>query len=81
MTDFLWTDQTERQKRLNNIPLHKEGDIKDIGHLAVYLCSAKQKTLAVTCPMMKNFLAFFGLGCILPCNGIFGYISKLFIFL
>lgn len=43
MTDFLWTDKTERQKRLNNIPLHKEGDTKDIGHLAVYLCSDSAK--------------------------------------
>ena len=37
MTDVSWTDPAERQFRLDSIPFHREGDLRDIGVLAAYL--------------------------------------------
>ena len=39
MTDMSWTDPEERKKKLDAIPLGREGDTRDIGILATYLAS------------------------------------------
>jgi NAD(P)-dependent dehydrogenase (short-subunit alcohol dehydrogenase family) len=39
LTDFSWSDPREREKRLKRIPLHREGSLRQLGILAVYLAS------------------------------------------
>ena len=39
MTDRSWTDPDERQRYLDNIPFHREGDLRELGVLAAYLAS------------------------------------------
>ena len=40
MTDASWADPAGRQRHLDGIPLHREGDLTDLGTLAVYLAGA-----------------------------------------
>jgi NAD(P)-dependent dehydrogenase (short-subunit alcohol dehydrogenase family) len=40
LTDYSWSDPGEKKHRLDRIPLHKEGSLRDIGILAAYLASA-----------------------------------------
>ena len=39
MSDSSWTDPVERQNRLDAIPFHRQGDLRDLGVLAAYLAS------------------------------------------
>ena len=39
LSNASWTDSTERQKRLDSIPLGREGKLRDLGILATYLAS------------------------------------------
>jgi len=39
MTDFSWSNSDEKHRRLERIPLHREGSLRDIGMLAAYLAS------------------------------------------
>ena len=39
MSDASWKDPAERQSRLDTIPFHRQGDLRDLGVLAVYLAS------------------------------------------
>jgi NAD(P)-dependent dehydrogenase (short-subunit alcohol dehydrogenase family) len=39
MTDASWSDPEGRQRHLDGIPLHREGDLRELGTLAVYLAS------------------------------------------
>jgi NAD(P)-dependent dehydrogenase (short-subunit alcohol dehydrogenase family) len=39
LTEFSWSNPIEKQKRLDRIPLNREGDLRDIGMLANYLSS------------------------------------------
>ena len=39
MTDASWSDSEGRQRHLDGIPLHREGDLEELGTLAVYLAS------------------------------------------
>ena len=39
MTDPTWADPDERQRHLDGIPLHRGGDLRELGVLAVYLAS------------------------------------------
>ena len=39
MTDASWTDLAGRQRHLDGIPFHREGDLRELGVLAVYLAS------------------------------------------
>lgn len=43
MTNLFWSNTIERKKRLQNIPVHRKGNIDDIGQLALYLCSDSAK--------------------------------------
>ena len=39
LTDFSWSDAGEKAKRLERIPLHREGSQRQLGILAAYLAS------------------------------------------
>ena len=39
MTDASWSDPEGRQRHLDGIPFHREGDLEELGTLAVYLAS------------------------------------------
>lgn len=39
LTDFSWSDETEKAKRLARIPLHREGSLRELGLLVAYLAS------------------------------------------
>ncbi|WP_088242122.1 SDR family NAD(P)-dependent oxidoreductase [Calothrix rhizosoleniae] len=39
LTDFSWSDETEKAKRLARIPLHREGSLRELGLLVTYLAS------------------------------------------
>ena len=39
MTDASWSDPEGRQRHLDGIPMHREGDLEELGTLAVYLAS------------------------------------------
>lgn len=40
LTDFSWSDPGEKAKRLARIPLHREGDLRELGIAVVYLASS-----------------------------------------
>jgi len=39
MTDASWTNQAGRQRHIDGIPFHREGNLRELGVLAVYLAS------------------------------------------
>ncbi|MDP6512662.1 MAG: SDR family oxidoreductase, partial [SAR202 cluster bacterium] len=39
MTDRTWSDADGRQRHLDGIPMHREGDLRELGVLAAYLAS------------------------------------------
>ena len=39
MTDASWSNPEGRQRHLDGIPMHREGDLEELGTLAVYLAS------------------------------------------
>ena len=39
MTDASWSDPEGRRRHLDGIPMHREGDLEELGTLAVYLAS------------------------------------------
>ena len=39
MTDRTWSDPEGRQRHLDGIPFHREGDLRELGILAAYLAS------------------------------------------
>lgn len=39
LTDFSWSDETEKAKRLARIPLHRQGSLRELGLLVAYLAS------------------------------------------
>ena len=40
LTDFSWSDEGEKAKRLDRIPLHREGSLRQLGILTSYLASS-----------------------------------------
>jgi NAD(P)-dependent dehydrogenase (short-subunit alcohol dehydrogenase family) len=40
LTEPTWIDPVERQRHLDGIPMHREGDLRELGVLAVYLAGA-----------------------------------------
>ncbi|MDC0831704.1 3-oxoacyl-[acyl-carrier protein] reductase [Geitlerinema sp. FC II] len=39
LTDFSWSDEREKAKRLARIPLHRQGSLRELGLLVAYLAS------------------------------------------
>jgi len=39
LTDFSWSDEKEKAKRIARIPLHRQGSLRQLGILAAYLAS------------------------------------------
>jgi NAD(P)-dependent dehydrogenase (short-subunit alcohol dehydrogenase family) len=40
LTDFSWSDTLEKAKRLSRIPMHREGDLRDLARMVTHLCGS-----------------------------------------